>query len=103
MRNAIFNSPLIAEEIEPEISSTTPERTGPFSPKADDVVAVKKFFLERAKLPLELVDAIIDLAEYWPHTRSVFQRLDNPLYVRGGGSDENQLLVSPFTYEKERY
>ncbi|EPE35268.1 hypothetical protein GLAREA_10965 [Glarea lozoyensis ATCC 20868] len=71
------------------------EPSEPFSPTADDVVEVKKFFLESAKLPLELVDAIIDQAEYWPHTRSVFHRheSENPLYVRAGGVEENSLLL----------
>jgi hypothetical protein len=75
------------------------EPSEPFSPTADDVVEVKKFLLEAVKLPLELVDAIIDQAEYWPHTRSVFHRheSENPLYVRAGGVDENTLLVSTAT------
>jgi hypothetical protein len=97
--NAIFNPPLAAEGIEPEAPSK-PKDDGLFSPKADDVVEVKKLFLEHFKFPLELIDSIIDLAEYWPHTTSVFHRprkengAENALYVRAGDPSENQLIVS---------
>jgi hypothetical protein len=101
---SIFNPPLAAENVDPETAAER-KRSGPFSPTGDDVVAVKKQFLEGHKLPLELIDSIIDMAEYWPHTRSVFRRgrgdnnSENPLYVRSGSPGENLLLVSTWTFD----
>jgi len=41
------------------------------SPTVQDVLAVKRMFLQAIKLPLEIVDTVIDYAEYWPHTSVV--------------------------------
>ncbi|RDW66706.1 hypothetical protein BP5796_09455 [Coleophoma crateriformis] len=37
-------------------------------PSVEDVLSVKMFFVEHTALPQELVDTIVDYAEYWPHT-----------------------------------
>ena len=96
--NSIFNPPLAAEGIQP---GKAPESSddGVFRPTADEVVEVKQLLLESVKLPLELIDCIVDMAEYWPHTSSVLRRrtedgAEDPLYVRAGDPNENQLLVS---------
>jgi hypothetical protein len=99
---SIFNPPLSAENIRPD-AAVERKHNGPLSPTGDDVVAVKKLFLESRKLPLELIDSIVDMAEYWPHTRSVFRRekgdnnSENPLYVKSGDEGENRLLVGTST------
>jgi hypothetical protein len=46
---------------------------GPFEPSISDVLDVKEFLYNKSKLPYELVDVIVDLAEYWPHTTTIFQ------------------------------
>jgi hypothetical protein len=47
------NPPLIAPSLE-------------YTPSEDDLAAVRSSFLEFLPLPLELVDPILDYAEYWP-------------------------------------
>jgi hypothetical protein len=38
------------------------------SPRLSDVIEVKNMLLKAYALPLDIVDAIVDYAEYWPHT-----------------------------------
>jgi hypothetical protein len=38
------------------------------SPSPKDVLEVKNVLLKAFDLPLEIIDAIIDYAEYWPRT-----------------------------------
>jgi hypothetical protein len=65
------------------------------SPTPRDVLLVKKILLEKARLPLELVDTIIDCAEYWPCTTTIRQTTpDTEITIRAGGRNENQFLVS---------
>lgn len=46
-----------------------PESSPPFQhPSPKDVLLVKAVMLKKLSLPLEIVDAIIDWAEYWPCT-----------------------------------
>lgn len=71
-----------------------------FQVKPEDVLDVKEFFFDEFKLPAELIDTIIDFAEYWPHTTSIFRQsssedgTEKPIYVRAGDGHENKLLVS---------
>lgn len=90
----LFNPPLASEEAEnpiPESSSSTENR---YSPTVEDVLDVKKMFIDELELPLELIDSVIDFAEYWPHTSSFIRPpAGNPLIIRGQGGHEDQLLV----------
>lgn len=61
------------------ISAMSSPRTGsqpqptPFTgPTVEDVLVVKDILTDVSPLPLEIIDAIIDHAEYWPHTTSSF-------------------------------
>lgn len=38
------------------------------SPSPNDVLEVKNVLLEAFALPLEIIDLVIDYAEYWPRT-----------------------------------
>ncbi|KFY27988.1 hypothetical protein V493_03171 [Pseudogymnoascus sp. VKM F-4281 (FW-2241)] len=49
---------------------STPPNSPPSDPTVADVLATKAILLSLS-LPLELTDAIIDYAEYWPHTSAV--------------------------------
>lgn len=60
-----------------------------YSPSPRDVAEVKQELLSRIHLPLELIDSIIDHAEYWPKT--VTQRGD---VIITSGRNENRFLVS---------
>jgi hypothetical protein len=61
-----------------------------YKPSVEDVLAVKDTLGRIAPLPQELLDAIIDSAEYWPHTST---STTHSSMVRSG-ADENQFLVS---------
>ncbi|KAF6229819.1 hypothetical protein HO173_011249 [Letharia columbiana] len=57
-------------------------------PSMSAIFWVKTFFLKR--LPLELVELILDHAEYWPHTTTIKPRLElvrTPVKWRGTSSD----------------
>jgi hypothetical protein len=66
----------------------TPE----FTPNLQDVLAVKQILMEGGKLPLELVDKIIDYAEYWIKTTTC--RTNGEVSIHAGRERENKLLVS---------
>ncbi|PQE33660.1 ankyrin repeat protein [Rutstroemia sp. NJR-2017a WRK4] len=70
-----------------------------YQPSIEDVLAVKDVFLSLlpdSPLPLELIDAIVDLAEYWPHTSTTLSQDRQETYVRAGGDDENRFMLRSF-------
>ena len=61
-------------------------------PSMGTILWVKSFLIKR--LPLELVDLVLDHAEYWPHTTTIKPRLDllrTPVKWRGTSSN----ILSP--------
>jgi hypothetical protein len=64
-----------------------------YAPSVQDILAVKKILTKKGDLPLELVDTIIDFAEYW--VRSTTVRTGGEISVQAGRERENKLLVSP--------
>jgi hypothetical protein len=64
----------------------------PYKPSVEDVFSVKTMLSGSFELPLELVDTIIDHAEYWPHTSVI--RTGEDFTIRAGAGHENQFLVS---------
>ena len=61
-------------------------------PSMSTIVWVKSFLIKR--LPLELVELVLDHAEYWPHTTTIKPRLDllrTPVKWRGTSSN----ILSP--------
>jgi hypothetical protein len=75
------------------MDTVTEKATGPHEPSIDDVLDMKDFFLKNAKLPIEIIDLIVDFAEYWPHTTTI-RTGEGDFRVRGGDSKlENKLLV----------
>lgn len=66
-------------------------------PTVQDVLDVKQFFIERFELPLELIDSVIDRAEYWPHSTSILvpaSGQQRPIHVSAGDEGENRFMVS---------
>ena len=61
------------------------------SPSVQDVLDVKAFLFEKTALPVELLDTIIDYAEYWPHTTV---KTTTSTSVMAGAMRENQFIVS---------
>lgn len=77
-------------------------KSAPYEPSVEDVLAVKAFLVEHTellvernslsdKLPRELIDQIIDQAEYWPHRTT---ETPKAVTARGGGLAENVFVVS---------
>jgi hypothetical protein len=62
-----------------------------YDPSVRDVLYVKILLHSVASLPLELIDAIIDLAEYWPRTTTVNSA---QLSVRSDRNNGNKFMVS---------
>lgn len=65
-----------------------------YAPSVQDILAVKRILIKKGELPLELVDTIIDFAEYW--VRSTTLRTGREISVQAGRERENKLLVSLF-------
>jgi hypothetical protein len=63
-----------------------------YVPSIQDVLAVKQVLNKKGHLPLELVDTIIDFAEYWVRTTTC--RTGGEITVNAGQEWENKLLVS---------
>lgn len=85
-------------------ASTTPTMPGsfpesvnvpaPYQPSVLDVVVAKAMMVKALTLPLELVDRIMDLAEYWPHTSARLDYGAKPRAVaRGSSSLEDAFLL----------
>ncbi|KAK0628255.1 hypothetical protein B0T17DRAFT_491337 [Bombardia bombarda] len=81
-------------------NSTSKEKAmaGTYEPTVIDVVVVKAMLTKALILPPEIVDSIVDLAEYWPHTTTEIHYSHLPggaKAVRGGTpTAENQFLAS---------
>jgi hypothetical protein len=63
-----------------------------YTPSVQDILEVKQILIEKGALPLEIVDTIIDFAEYW--IKSTTCRTRGQITVRAGGEFSNTLLVS---------
>ncbi|CAG8955753.1 hypothetical protein HYFRA_00011619 [Hymenoscyphus fraxineus] len=88
----LFNPPLNAENAEESSEDSSTDDTE-YSPTVEDVLDVKQIFVER-DIPLELIDSIIDFAEYWPHTSSFIRSYpDKDIIIRGQSGHEDQLLL----------
>lgn len=66
------------------IDSTPWER-----PSVSDVLEVKEILLKVSRLPIEIVEEIVDFAEYWPYTTTTCG-----VKLARGGANEDVLIVS---------
>lgn len=60
-----------------------------YRPSVIDVLVVKAMVNRAFGLPIELIDTIVDMAEYWPHSTVI----EASPRVATGGRQENLLLV----------
>ena len=65
-------------------------RSDGYQPSISEVFIVKEALHNKSRLPYELVDLIVDLAEYWPHTTTVTSQ---PLVITAGRHREEERLV----------
>ncbi|KAK4236019.1 hypothetical protein C8A03DRAFT_17285 [Achaetomium macrosporum] len=68
----------------------------PHEPSIADVLVVKAMLNKALNLPPEIVNAIIDFAEYWPHSSTEVSFADSRVAARGGrqGDEDHFLLRS---------
>lgn len=67
------------------------------TPTVEDVLEVKDILGDAAKLPIEIIDNIIDFAEYWPRTSVVTRGLSTAIATirtHQPSTSENLFLVS---------
>ncbi|ESZ96588.1 hypothetical protein SBOR_3090 [Sclerotinia borealis F-4128] len=74
-----------------------------YQPSLEDVLTVKNILYTLrpdSPLPLELIDTILDLSEYWPHTTTAFPlsshqepTINREIIVRAGGAGEDRLIL----------
>jgi hypothetical protein len=71
---------------------TLPEKysSDRYQPSVSDVITVKEALHKKSTLPYELVDAVIDFAEYWPHTSTITQQ---PTIVQTGRNQEHERFI----------
>lgn len=63
-----------------------------YQPSIVDIAIVKAMLYRAKKLPPDLIDTILDMAEYWIHSTT---HLDERISVMGGSeARENKFLVS---------
>lgn len=80
------------------MENTTTPPSGPHEPSVEDVLSVKNVFFTNVKLPIEIIDVIIDYAEYWPHT-TIARTGGQSITVRGGYPiNENRFIVPRLPY-----
>lgn len=71
--------------------------TSAYEPSVADVLVTKAMLNKALRLPPELINTIIDFAEYWPHTSSVTEAASGgttAFIVRSRAGEENKFLVS---------
>lgn len=81
-----------------DMNSPTVVPSGHFEPRPIDVVVVKAMLGKATQMPPELVDIIIDHAEYWPHCEAMIERPEKESIRVSGGRQEREnalLLRSP--------
>jgi hypothetical protein len=67
-----------------------------YEPSITDVLIVKSILNKGLNLPMEIVDALIDFAEYWAHSSTEVSFAESRVIARGGYPDENSFLVSRY-------
>jgi hypothetical protein len=97
--------PAFPESTEPKTSSssgsTAPEEDGVFYPSMEDVLQVRDILRragprEATGLPNEVVDMIVDDAEYWP---SVATKLESTPFGIGADGDRECMRTRPLCYD----
>jgi hypothetical protein len=73
----------------------------PYEPSLVDIALVKAMLIRAKKLPPDLVDAVLDMAEYWAHSTT---RLDERIGILGGNEErENRFLARISSYMTGTY
>lgn len=91
-------NPLSAGDPAPQEQHEIDRSVDPYEPTAMEVIFVRAMLEKALQLPSEIINNIIDYAEYWPHTSTVVDYSNWPGQQRvvhaGEPSTENVFLVS---------
>ncbi|KAI6367380.1 hypothetical protein MCOR25_004915 [Pyricularia grisea] len=79
-------------ETNPDEMGSSTSRPPRYQPSALDVLVTKAMLAKGVNLPLEVVDLVMDFAEYWPHTTTHVDRPSRP-NIFGTRPDENNFLL----------
>ncbi len=87
------DQPFHAPRVNPPVNPPANPPENLHEPSIADVLVVKAMLIKALSLPPEIVDSLIDLAEYWPHTTSGIS-FERPTTVAQGRIREDAFLVS---------
>ena len=82
MTGAVFGQPTSSASNGPGSGTAGPDDVDPYEPSVLDVLVVKAMLNKVFALPPELLNTILDSAEYWP--RSTTEWSGGPLSIYGG-------------------
>ncbi|AEO54578.1 hypothetical protein MYCTH_2297284 [Thermothelomyces thermophilus ATCC 42464] len=71
-------------------TESTTAAQGPYEPSVADVLVTKAMLCKALRLPPEIVDTIVDHAEYWPHTTTRVDYPNDSLIARGKNNFGNR-------------
>ncbi|GKT42540.1 uncharacterized protein ColSpa_02721 [Colletotrichum spaethianum] len=87
----------VVGNMQSDMQDDTPDQVtqqpGNYKPTPIDVIVVRVMLEKASKLPPEVMDIIIDEAEYWAHSQASIYHPATTLRVVGTTQDENKLLL----------
>lgn len=82
-----------------DTAANSSAKSFPYEPSITDVLVTKAMLTKALSLPPEIVDTVVDLAEYWPHTTTASSFDESVVVARGNSrTREDLFLVSPLCY-----
>jgi hypothetical protein len=69
----------------------------PYQPSPVDIVVVRTMLHRGVKLPVDIADFVLDLAEYWAHSSNYINYVEeqqSPMKISGTSPNQNKFLVS---------
>ncbi len=81
-------------------SEPDPEKSPsvPYEPLVIDIIVVRTMLVRRLRLPLDIIESILDYGEYWAHSTNSIDYMEehkSPLRIMGSSQSEDKFLVSP--------
>jgi len=83
----------VAEGSEKSWTPATAYHSSRYSPSVSDVLDIKSYLFKKFSLPVELIDSVIEFAEYWPHTTTITKTSTT---IRAQRDRENQFILRSY-------
>ena len=80
----------------PKPTDKSDPEDGTFKPTPIDIVVIRVMLIAAKKLPPDLIDTILDQAEYWAHSTNAIDYVaerGRVLQISGSSNEESQFLV----------